>query len=609
MSNFDPEKVKRELSWLQKYPHFEQRPADLLEFLGEDYLNIYRMVRPRIREELKNIIGSEVSGDRVAKYPLAIFTGGIGIGKTTVASIVLPYLCHWVLCLKDPQEYFRLLPGSRIAFMQMSTSEKQAKEVVFGDIKARIDNSPWFQTYYPRDTKYSNQIRFPKDIWILPGDSAETTFEGYNILGGILDEADSHKVTKNKDYAESGYQTIHSRVSSRFEERGFTLIIGQMKRGDGFAARKYEEFKRREDAYASKLTIWESFGWDHYEKDENGDPKVFYYDSHRKQIIPRGVGAHMQAGERGDHIIKIPVVFQSDFENNPEKALRDLAGIPPAVGDPFISMPHKIYEARDRWIRRHGDASPVGLDGRFADWFRAKESIKRTVHLDIAYSSEGDAFGMAMGHCRGMVEREGEEKPYIVIDMLLRILAPAGGEIFLGDVRRILYALRDDFGFKIKLVTMDGFESTDTNQQLRRKRFASEYVSVDKDLLPYHDLREALYEDRIEFPKYIVHIERGSSERVEILAKELEQLVDMGKKIDHPPGGSKDVADAVAGVTFTLMGDRSFRTNRRHIGIEQMKRTQSDIDRYAPGVGVSGGGISAPVPPVGTKASRIWSTR
>ena len=75
--------------------------------------------------------------------------------NTTFASIALPYMAHWVLCLKDPQGYYNLLPGSRIAFMQMSTSEQQAREVIFGDIDARFKNSPCFNKHYPRDPKYS----------------------------------------------------------------------------------------------------------------------------------------------------------------------------------------------------------------------------------------------------------------------------------------------------------------------------------------------------------------------------------------------------------------------------------------------------------------------
>ena len=127
----DPAKIVAELKRLQANPEFEERPATIAEFLGEGYLDIEKRVRPAIREELIQIFGDEVSSKHIAVFGKAMITGGIGIGKTTIASIVLPYLAHWVLCLKNPQEFFNLLPGSRIAFMQMSTSGSQAKEVVF----------------------------------------------------------------------------------------------------------------------------------------------------------------------------------------------------------------------------------------------------------------------------------------------------------------------------------------------------------------------------------------------------------------------------------------------------------------------------------------------
>src|SRR5678815_1244236 len=138
----------------------------------------------------------------------------------------------------------------------MSTSESQAKEVVFGDIKARIQYSPWFRDKYPYDPNYKNQIRFTsKDIWIVPGDSAETTFEGYNILGGILDEMDSHRVTPKRDYAESGYNTISNRISSRFQDRGLFILIGQMKHEQGFAARHFASMSAEENSYVSRMTL------------------------------------------------------------------------------------------------------------------------------------------------------------------------------------------------------------------------------------------------------------------------------------------------------------------------------------------------------------------
>jgi hypothetical protein len=597
-----------ELKWLQDNPDFDQRPASILEFLGDRYLNIEDRMREAVRDELVILFGSQVSGDRMAVIQEAIFTGAIGIGKTTIASIVLPYMAHWCLCLRDPQGFFDLLPGSRIAFMMMSTSESQAKEVLFGDIDARIKYSPWFRENYEKDPAFKNQIRFmEKDIWILPGDSAETTFEGYNILGGIIDEIDSHKVTKDKDYADVGFDTISGRIRSRFGDRGFLLLIGQMKKANGFAARKYDDFMTKQGARASRLTIWESFGWGRYLKSD-GTHDSFHYDVQRKMIVPSLAVPMIENSQ----IMEIPNVYRRDFENNPEKSLRDLAGIPPATGDPFISLTYRISECVDRWRERAGDySSPVKSEPVtrmvFEPWFKAEESLKRALHIDLAYSADGDGCGIAMGHVLQLVERDGESKPYIVFDMIGRIHAAPGTEIMISDVRNILYHLRDDLKFRIKMVTMDGFQSTDTMQQLRKRRFPVDYLSIDKSMLPYYDLREAIYEERVEFPPYFTKMSKGSFDLVEIAVKELSELEDDGKKVDHPERGSKDVADAMAGVVYTLMGDPSFRRKTSQMGVGGQNPIGGMQQEHLT-TGIGGGsfghpalgsltGLSAPLPP------------
>lgn len=586
-------KLLEEVIWLAENPQFEERPATLREFLGADYLDIEDMVRPRIREELAKIIGEEVNPYNPTAEYLAMITGGIGIGKTTVAAIVLPYLVHWTLCLKDPQKFFGLLPGSRIAFMQMSTSSQQAKEVIFGDIKARVNHSPWFKRY-PFDKTFKNQFRFAKDVWIVPGDSAETTFEGYNILGGILDEADSHKVTDKKCYATEGFRTIYNRMSSRFEDRGFLLIIGQMKSSTGFAAQKYQEFQEREDAYAVRMAIWESRG-DAYFADEDGRVEKFVYDTYRREVVPREVFTSGMLDE-SDHLLEIPNVYKDQFRTNPEQALKDLAGIPPAVGDPFISLAYKIDECVERWEAMFGEGSPVDIDGRFDPQFRATDRLRRVIHLDLAYSAKGDGLGLSMGHVYEMREIDGELKPFIVIDFMKQIRAAPGTEIFFGDVRREIYSLRDDLKFNIDLLTTDGFESHDFRSQMSRRRISTDEVSVDKTLLPYYDLREAIYEDRIAFPRYMVRSKRNPADHVEIASKELRELSDEGKKVDHPPSGSKDVADTLAAVCYSLMGDRRYQRKVASIASYKDKTALASGDAWHPAY-MGDSGARAPIPP------------
>lgn len=194
--------------------------------------------------------------------------------------------------------------------------------------------------------------------------------------------------------------------------------------------------------------------------------------------------------------------------------------------------------------------------------------------------------------------------------MLLRMKARPGSEIQLGEIRRLLYDLRNERRFRLVTVTYDGFQSTDSIQQLRKNRFRAQNLSVDKQTLPYEDLRDAIMDERIEFPRYLTYVSIGDTKVEEVAVRELLQLQDTGKKIDHPAKGSKDLADAMAGVVTTLMGDRSFRRGLRSV-------PSSDDDPYVPKVdspslatvgfgpstlspfGSTGLG-SSPLPPIGT---------
>jgi hypothetical protein len=155
--------------------------------------------------------------------------------------------------------------------------------------------------------------------------------------------------------------------------------------------------------------------------------------------------------------------------------------------------------------------------------------------------------------------------------------------------------MKEDLGFRIYSVSMDGFQSTDSLQQFRKKKFMSDYLSVDKSTLPYEDLRDAIYERRIEFPPYVTQIRFGDTETVEIAVKELMELQYTGKKIDHPPQGSKDVADAMAGVVVTLMGDRTYRK-----GVTSLQTPEAEEDEeYLAADGTTGMGNVIPLPGLG----------
>jgi hypothetical protein len=159
-----------------------------------------------------------------------------------------------------------------------------------------------------------------------------------------------------------------------------------------------------------------------------------------------------------------------------------------------------------------------------------------------------------MGYISGFeVVQDGEASavmPVIEYDLLLTVVPPRNGEIQFWKIRKLFQLIRDH-GIPLTWVTYDSFQSVDSLQLLRQHGFLTGNVSMDKTSLPYDILKTAIYDRRIRAPYS------------ELAKKELASLERDTKtgKIDHPPGGSKDLADAMAGVAYGL-------TMRRKLWLE-----------------------------------------
>lgn len=530
----------------------KREPVTVEEFVtSPDYLNKPNELYPRVMEALIEI--------NSGSYQEAILTGAIGVAKSTIAVYSMAYQLYQLSCLKSPHSEFDLDPSSEIVIVFQSLNERLAKAVDYMRFKSLIDASPYFCGHYSYDRKIQSELRFPNRIIIKPvaGDIAGAI--GQNVIGGVIDEINyMERVDRSKrsldggeyDQATTLYNSIARRRKSRFMRKGELpglLCLVSSKRYPGqFTDQKVKEAEQDSTIYIYDKRTWEVLPEDRF---SGHWFKVFIGDQARQpQILGEDDGI-----TDSELLLKVPVEYRDDFERDIHEALREIGGISTIATHPFLANREAVswgFGRRASLFNQteiFSDEKLLVYPGRFED-----PEQPRVAHLDLALT--GDSAGLCIGYVKEFVEvTRGDEStgkmPLIHIDGTLRIKPPRNGEISFERIRNILFCLRDN-GLNIRFVTLDSFQSRDSIQILRSQGFHASLASVDKTPLPYDVTKSALYENRVLIPT-------DDGLLNELLALEFD--VQKGR-VDHPPKGSKDVADSLAGVVYGLTWARYFWT-------------------------------------------------
>lgn len=473
-----------------EHPEYEHRVVDIRTFIDSpEYLNAKSECWPSVKDDLEELFQGN--------FTEAAFCEAIGSGKSYKSSLIISYMTYRTLCLRNPQRFFGLATSSPIVFINMSVRAEQSRKVVFGEIKSRVDNSPWFRKYYPPDPDIKSELRFAKNISIFPGNSRETFPLGFNVLGGVMDEAAFYTETPHRDVAEEMFNALHSRIKNRFGDKGLLVMISSPRYVDDFIELKVKEAETNPKIFSRRKMLWES------------------------------KPAHSFCGEK---ILfqgyEIPIEFETEACRNPEAFKRDFMAIPALALEPYFKRQDLVEDCVDPRLEH-----PIDEFGKFKSWFKGKQGFYYYIHVDLAHKR--DAAGMSMAH---------DEGDNVVVDLMLQKKAPPGGEIYFSDIRAMIFELRDKLRFRIEKVTFDGWQSIDSIQILRENGFECEVLSVDKDTAAYDTLKEKIYAGQLYCYRYGPFYEE---------LKRLELVV--GTKVDHPPHGSKDVADAVAGAVYAAV--------------------------------------------------------
>lgn len=184
---------------------YDEIPVDIDTFIEDDrYIgkvtNNGTTIYPYWRNKLRQIFSPDNA------YQEIIFTGAIGLGKTTIAITAMAYILYKLLCLKNPQEFYGLQSNSKIVIAFFNVNLDLSYGVAYKKMQSMLLESPWFLDHgkvYGRQDK--NKTFLPdkgiefrvgsqenhglgQDIFCMTGDTIIHTLDGDKTLEELYND-------------------------------------------------------------------------------------------------------------------------------------------------------------------------------------------------------------------------------------------------------------------------------------------------------------------------------------------------------------------------------------------------------------------------------------
>ncbi len=552
--------------------HLEQPPVSIEEFLdSEDFLAATDLdIWPQVREAIIDINKDWWKGPDYAKQE-ALLMGATSTGKSEIAKVTMAYHVHLLHCLRQPQLVYGLPSSTSIVFVIQAAKPHVTKRILYTPLRVYIEAMPWFQKY-ARPTKHIEAEMFftDKNIRVVQGGSDADAILGEAIIGGAVDEVNFMQVVEQSkraevseggrggryDQAQNLHDTLTRRRKGRFMYNGpqigiITLSSSTRYRND-FTDRRKEQIEDNDikTAYIFNKAQYEVWPQDRYsgekfrlliENEAAADVRILKPEEH----------AHEDAT-----VIEIPIEYKENFELDSAGALRDIVGRSVKSINPFLRRREKVNEAviagQEMGLESFlvKDNVILGLEGMplvTRGHYCQTPSKPRYIHIDL--SATGDRCGIAMVRFDGfqdMIRQSGETEvlPIATCEMAVTILPNHSAEIDIGEVRSWVRQLKRTYGYPIRGITYDGWNSLESRQQWKKQGMRTGLQSVDRSSVPYKNLRDAIYDGRLRIYFQDILVD-------ELISLEYDEKKD---RVEHPPKGSKDVADALCGAYWLLLG-------------------------------------------------------
>ena len=538
-------------------------------------------IRPYVADFIKEFSHATYKNELGMTVPKRKFicTGASRTGKSYGTRILLDRILYEMSCWKNFPCLFNLSSSTIPKIYWLSYTMSKSESTGLKGLIKIIDKTPYWQLPDVKRKPLESELIFP--FCEVRSGSNVSHIIGEDMLGCVLDEANVRKVAKGTEVEETQkmFQEMRQRSVMTYSNEkgiwgGFSGIISSSTTSSSFVALEVEKAKKDGDTVIMEASVYEA-NPKNFSKEKfpifigNGDIEPFIIDMADESITNRinelyGMSCKEFLEENPNLIEMVPVSIRKFYEEDLAFSLANMSGKVMSGTNKYMNV--KVVEKiRDRTIRKpfREEIPDIGIYDSTSpsDIWNPDIALEHYhgenvyLHVDASQKHDHTGFSALYYDIDDRVIRS-----VLTVRMFMNKDIP-DNQIDQEKILALILYMRDN-GVKFTFISGDHYAKDFLIPQCK-KIFGndhSEYLSVDKDPIPYMVMLNFAKMGRYKLPYY-----KTWEHELINLTKDLAT-----NYVDHPhntnpnePVWFKDCSDGVAGASFLLY-------TKEHIQYEQM---------------------------------------